>query len=190
MQCFHMATPVARCPRLSSAGGRANTFRTTAVQRTEEWGADRHSDGFDPVLIVHQARPRLAGSTVGHGLPEIRVAAISRIAGPWRTDTSTRLGCTYTLVQVAFRATCPLRLGTAPPELVGGAVSGTGAVLVAAGGGRTPSPGFWWRRSPYSRGAVHRDAAGSTIPARWMRRYLARSARPSQKREDQAKPGR
>jgi hypothetical protein len=31
---------------------------------------------------------------------------------------------------------------TTPPELLGGAVEGTGAVLIAAGGGRTPSPGL------------------------------------------------
>jgi hypothetical protein len=43
--------------RLRSARRRFSALRSG--------GADRHSDGFDPVLIVHQARPRLIGPPFG-----------------------------------------------------------------------------------------------------------------------------
>jgi hypothetical protein len=78
--------------------------------------------------------------TVRPGLPTIRAAAFLRITVPRCTDASIRRRCTYTLMRVAFRATRTPQPETTPPELMGGAVEGTGAVLVAAGGGRTPSP--------------------------------------------------
>ena len=53
-----------------------------------------------------------------------------------RTDESARDRCTYTLLRVAFGATRTLHPETAPPEQLGGAVSGTEAALAAGGGER------------------------------------------------------
>ena len=92
-------------------------------------------------------------STVRHGYPAIRATAFSPTAVLPRTDASARDRCTYTLVRVAIRATRTLHHETAPPELLGGAVRGTGAALVAAGGGE--------RRHRDAGGGVPREA---TVP--------------------------
>ncbi len=112
-----------------------------------------------------------------HSLPAIRAAACSRITGLWRTDASTRRRCTSTLVRVAVRATCPLHPGTAPPELLGGAVSGTGAVLVAAGGGerRHRHPGDGVPRTAVVPRIVPVSASAQIAPKTRPRPRLVRS---------------
>jgi hypothetical protein len=80
---------------------------------------------------------------LGMDHPVNRAVAFSRIPVPRRTDASARGECTYSLVRVALAAARIPHPGTAPPELLGGVVSGTGAMLVAAGGGerRHRNPG-------------------------------------------------
>ena len=78
--------------------------------------------------------------------------------GPRSCEASIGDSCTYTLVRGACRAPRTLHPRAAPPELLGGVAEGPRAALVAAGGGRTPSSGCRWRRSPCGRGATDRHS--------------------------------
>ena len=113
-----------------------------------------------PASILARPWPRLAGSAVRLGRPsDPHLATLSH----HRAVARPRIRLTE--VYVHLRARSDPRAardlpGAAPPELLGGAAEGAGAALVAAGGGRTPSPGCRWRRSPSGSGLAERHSAG------------------------------
>ena len=152
---FRAAAPV-RTEHMDMMSGRGSltcrSFRLRSLARIRRGWRARVATA--PVSAPLRSSPTPATahlSTVRQGSLAIRAAACSRNTVLRRTDASTRGRCTYTLGRGAFRAPCPLYPETTPPELLGGAAEGIGAVLMAAGGGENAVTGTSVAAFPFGR---------------------------------------